>query len=464
MDDLIDDETKPVGRMPGDLLPDGIYLHLDESEYHAQPRLSASGVNKLRVSEADFWVSSWLNPDKEEKTTDAMTFGRAFHTARLEPSKFKNLFVRDLDTQDMPDGCLFNDTDVKAALKELAPKPEDHPDALRTDTDVKAALAECGQAKTVTGETAEDRKDRLRAASAGVLFWSDIVAEFENENGPISGPAGENTLDRAYRLQAYGYTGKIWAIEKENADKERGDRVALPAKVWDQIVSDVAEMHGTELAQKYLTGGLAEVSVLWTDDRGVRWKSRIDYLRPDIFTDAKTFVNQRGKAVRECLTDAFRYNGYFIQAQVYREAVDQIRAGNLTLIDALTDEETAIIDQIVNRPYPLLCVYLFQQKEGVPNVMAGIVRLDTLAPGMDAASSGADEKTIEFLAGCYSIPTQLSRKASSEIEAAVNLFLDCDETYAPDEKWRPLEPEFEIDDDSFNPFWLDPNFNDGDIK
>jgi hypothetical protein len=57
-------------------------------EYHRIQALSASGLKELRKSPAHFW--SWLhNPPK---SSDALTFGTAFHCALLEPAKFAETY------------------------------------------------------------------------------------------------------------------------------------------------------------------------------------------------------------------------------------------------------------------------------------------------------------------------------------------------------------------------------------
>src|SRR5690606_73558 len=86
---------------------DGIYFDLPADVYHAVPRLSSSGVQKLCVSPATFWRGSWLDPDRpdpDEDATKAQILGRAYHTARLEPHLFEQLYVRELDKAEAPDG------------------------------------------------------------------------------------------------------------------------------------------------------------------------------------------------------------------------------------------------------------------------------------------------------------------------------------------------------------------------
>lgn len=448
--DVIDDETKPVS----DQLPDGIYLHLDEDVYHAQHRLSSSGIQKIMKSEADFWSTSWLNPDRVSTTTEAQLHGRASHTARLEPELLTDRFICQIVKEDFP-GILANDTEVRAAIKEIQPQKGDYPDALKNDTDVKRALGEMGLPKTQTDETTEGRKDRLIAASAGVVFWDAILTEWENEHGPLDCSDCTTPLLRAQRLKSYGYEGFIWAIELDTFHSQLGDRTPLPKAMWDQIKKDIEEMRTQPIAIKYLTGGLAETSILWTDKAsGVRMKCRIDYLKRDMFTDYKTFDNPSNKPLKDCIEAQFRYNKYYIQARVYQDGVDQIRVGELPLVGDFTQDELAIIDDIRGAEFTLPCTYVFQQKKGVPNLIACPVIMKRAHFSLTAAQTDDDERNqdIQFR---YADDSLFASKAEKEIRDAIELFAVCMDEYGDGNKWRPLVSEIPITDDSFNGFWLD---------
>ena len=456
-DDVIETDAPEAPSIPQ--YPDGVYLHMPEEHYHAQHRLSASGIGWMMASEADFWANSWMNPEYDDTPTDAQLLGRAFHTARLEPELLDVRFVREIEQSDYGDDLLTTDSQVRAKIKELQPQKEDHPEALRTDTDVKKALKELGQPQSQAGETAEDRQRRLRGLSAGVVFWDDIVAEWEAEHGAMREPDDENSLDRARRLRSYGYEGPIWALEREAFEAGLDGRTALPAKFWDQITADIEAMKVSPVASKYLTGGMTEVSILWTDEsvagHPVKMKCRIDHLRPDLFTDVKTFDNPQRKPVRQCIADQFQFNRYYIQAVVYREGTEAVRSGRLNLMDATGEAETAFFRQIVEAEMPLRCTYVFQQKGGVPNVLACPIRFGRHHASFDAAEIGVNADTAANVKAMYSEASLFVRRAEHEVATCIELFARCMDKYGTDRKWYPLEPEFDISDNSFRPYFLE---------
>lgn len=66
--------------------PEGIYFGMPFEEYLDIQCLSSSGIKNLLVCETDFWAKSWMNPLKEEqeKTSQALIDGRAYHKRILE--------------------------------------------------------------------------------------------------------------------------------------------------------------------------------------------------------------------------------------------------------------------------------------------------------------------------------------------------------------------------------------------
>lgn len=72
---------------------DGIYKDLPNEDYHADCRLSKSGLVKLLDCPAKFHYD-YLNPDKVEKPdTASLLMGRAIHTIVLEPHLFNQQFT-----------------------------------------------------------------------------------------------------------------------------------------------------------------------------------------------------------------------------------------------------------------------------------------------------------------------------------------------------------------------------------
>lgn len=379
-------------------MENGIYFNLPAEEYHALPRLSASGICNMLVSPATYWADSWMNPDRakveDEEETKAQQLGKAYHMARLEPSRFAVAYVRDLDPADFP-GALMNGTSI-------------------------------GEALAAAGETKKK--------------------------------AGEDVLSQAMRLKAAGYGGVIWHLLREEFDSLHRDRIPLKAQYYDEITRDIERIHNTPEIAKHLEGGAAEVSVLWTDKRtGVPMKARLDYLQYNAFTDFKTFDNFNGKNLDQYIADTFRFNRYYIQAAHYHDAAEQIRDSDGALRVHGSHEHVALVEAIRKQQNPLEAWYVFQEKKGIPNLLARKIRLYTRAAGHEANAAGAEEDVSDKVAAMTVRRSALHMKARAEIDHATNLFKFYREEIGEERPWPPLNPVDELNDDSFPLSWLETN-------
>lgn len=73
-------------------MEDGIYFNLSDDIYHAEKRLSSSGIRDILNNPTYFWFNSNFNPLREEKPSEAMTDGRIFHAMILEGVNFHKKF------------------------------------------------------------------------------------------------------------------------------------------------------------------------------------------------------------------------------------------------------------------------------------------------------------------------------------------------------------------------------------
>lgn len=316
-------------------MKDGIYFNLPEAEYHALPRLSASGIKEILTSLPTYWARSSMNPDREQADNDSLArqLGRAYHTAIFEPEQLDARFV-------------------------CEPDPEDFPDALMTDTAVKAMLKEMGQTQTKTGELAADRAERLRAS---------------------------------------GYDGEIWSVIKSRWEEKRGDRLPIAAKYWRQIERDVQRIADNPEVAELVLGGFAEVSVLWTcPETGIQMKARIDQLKAEYFLDLKSFANTSGKPVNQFIADAVRYNRYYIQARLYQQAITMIRELDLQIMDGLDGAAADMVKAIKAAPAPHKVWYFFQEKNGIPNLLCREIKLQNWPEGVEMQSIGAEGHHIKM--------------------------------------------------------------------
>jgi hypothetical protein len=390
---------------------DGIYFNLPEDEYLAEERLSKSGIKRLRVSAADYWVESHLNPNPPELTPEqersrhmARLIGRAYHCARLEPDRFASIYVREITTAD------FNGQEG----------------FLSSGREIEAELAERGLPKK--------SKD-----DAGVL-------------------------DQAKRLKAAGYEGPIWHIaEEEWRASVKPGQVVIPAKAYEEIMVDMERIRMVPAVHKLLTGGEPEVSVFWTcPETGIPMKARFDYLKPDRWVEFKTFANSSRKALFQAITDAIRFERYHIDAAAYMEAAEAIRSGVLDVVGEASDAERELIAAIQARPVELACHFVFQQKGGVPNILERAWRFFE-SPSDDAVreleESGAPAEKLERARKMQAMSSRsrtiIHTKGRMEIAAAKRDFLAYSEIYERGEPWLPFNPSGEITDADFSQYFLE---------
>jgi hypothetical protein len=378
--------------------PDGIYFGMPAEEYHAQRRLSASGLQEMDVSPATYWARSWMNPDKQERDTKALRIGTAYHMARLEPARFEQSYLPEPDAAEAREnGTLMTHADIKEQFKLI------------------------GEPQTKTGEDVLAAAERLKAAGYGGAIWHIIQAEF------------------AARLEAEQKTG-------------------LPRDSYDEIVRDMKSLHGMPEIHRHLIDGLSEVSVLWTDKKtGVRMKCRMDYLQTTGFTDLKTFDNALGKKLDKHINDSVLYNRYYLQAALYWEAAEIIRTttnAELPVQPGASMQAMELIETIRQRAAPMECWYVFQEKRGIPNVLARQFRIFA-KPAPSIRHNAADEDQEETLAQMRNRKTMWATKADLMIRHLIGLWRDCMEVYGTEEPWRPFVVTGDIDDESFPLRWLE---------
>jgi hypothetical protein len=386
-----------------DMIEDGIYFGLPMEVYRNVPRIGAGGLVDLNKSAGDFWARSWFNPDRaaaDEEEKAWQVIGTAYHCARLEPDQFEVRYCR---------------------------KP------------CKADYAE-------------------QAQQTGACWNGTEVGDQLGQMGETKKRAGESVGDQAQRLEDVGFGGVIWPLIEARAKAEQGERIALDAKVWDEIARDMERLRGTrDIASKFTEAGASEVSVFWTDENNIQRKARFDRLEPDHWIDFKTFDNSRGKRLEQAISDAIRYNRYYITAASYFEAYLALR--ELPVHGVATEAEQYLMARIKMSPNEPRTWFVFQQKSGVPNLLAReFVFFDVPQSIESSWDTGASEEAVAAGHAATRRPTQIYAKGMTEIDYAKRLFAKYAEVYRPGEPWAPLDPVGRISDLDFNPNWLEGRY------
>ncbi len=282
---------------------DGVYFGMPEAEYHDDPALGSTDIKRLLFSAPSWWAQSlwatgWragLELVDSEEVSAAKRFGRAVHTITLEGAS------------------VFNERYYVPA-----PKPADLP------------------------ETKEQMRDALMAAaSQGVIspenpFTIPIKSAVRDEFLRECRKAGVRCIDD-WRAEQ-----KALAEGREEISRAWATTILLIGKMLDAPRVDLA---GKSQREQFLTRGEAEVSIFWTDERGVRQKARFDYLRIKSTLDVKTYgAPENLEPVAAFCAGIERY-AYDLQAEHYTEARRQIgrmlAEGRVYECDR-TDDETQV--------------------------------------------------------------------------------------------------------------------------
>jgi hypothetical protein len=252
-----------VEKNPDIIHAPGIYLGMDEQEYHADCALGSTDIRKLAQSPWT-WQRDRLRPTTE-RVTDHMKWGAALHAYVLEGvDRFEQLYA-------------------------IKPKPDDFDGALVTVEDLKAWLGERDQPvkslrKAQLIEAVEQFLDRP-------VIFDRVLEEFWNT--PRVEPEYAITQQQYVEIQ-----DTVWMMQRHS------------------VLSAIMNAGS-------LTGGAAEVSIFY-EHKGWRRKARFDYALPPVgdrsysmLCDLKSFANFRGADTEASALDTIYRMGYDLQAVDY---------------------------------------------------------------------------------------------------------------------------------------------------
>ena len=250
--------------------PDGVYLNMRFESYLADWAIGSKALIPLLQEPAEWWWDSVFNTIDPQPKEDKSHFrlGTAVHVAFLEGM------------------------DVFRAIYGVAPTAQDFPDALDTVNDLKDACRDRGLG--VSGV-----KDDLIARLIGAGAPVEILSE---------------------KLKEWSRRGLIPLTQAE------WSKVML---LYRQAMENPNELHTVGSDSIRLSdafrGGLSEVTVIWTDENGIRQRARFDKIHPNSTVDLKTFAQWKKGNFKKALLDEAVYRGYIIQAAHYEEARRQLR-------------------------------------------------------------------------------------------------------------------------------------------
>jgi len=250
-------------------LPDGIYFNLPFKDYAAQDRFSVSRINKVNESPLTYWTD-----EIEPTLAEDFDLGAHLDEATESMAEGKAWHVMALEGEDA-----FN------ALYATDYNASDFPDALGSKPEHMAAAVKYGVAINKS-DTIAKIADKLKMAGAPVTFHDDLRAAH------VAANEGKELIS-AVKMDELRRAGKIMAAYNVQED--------------------------------FLTGGFPEVSILVTI-KGVKYKVRVDYLRPDAQIEFKTITRRsKTKPFDEACADQMHNFGYFTGGYLYSLCVEAAR-------------------------------------------------------------------------------------------------------------------------------------------
>jgi PDDEXK-like uncharacterized protein DUF3799 len=241
------------------IIPPGVYHGLSNSEYHAAPGLSNSGMKDLAVSPLRYWYN-FVNPapkPEDEEETKSQRMGSALHCAVLESeATFESRYVRELD-------------------------PSDWPVCLDTVGEIRAWVA--------------DKRGKCKGTSKDDVIASALA-----------------------HMEDIGESVPILQVEKSRFFAMNEGKTVLGVDEWDRLAGMIRAISEEPALRPILSNGKPEVSIFAIDpETGVLCKARLDWMAPRHTLDLKSFTAKRGASIDKSIHDAIYYEGYYRQAYWY---------------------------------------------------------------------------------------------------------------------------------------------------
>lgn len=250
------------------LIPDGIWLGLDHARYVADPALGSGDLKEILISPCQ-WHGRKRNPTW--RALLAATAGKAALAAAA--------------------GAEFG-----TAFHVVALEPEE--------------FAERYAVREPTPDLPDTKADIARE-----LIKRGVV--------PPKLSAPSVNFEAAARMHGITTMDEWKALER----LEAGERIQI-SEHWHTTLTTmrrVLERHSQ--AMKFLSNGLAEVSVFYTDEYGDRYKIRMDYLRKRTVADLKTYALRKGLSAVESFNRSRGEFAYEVSAEQYMHVRTEVLPG-----------------------------------------------------------------------------------------------------------------------------------------
>lgn len=292
----------------------GVYDNITNEDYHGGDGVSKSMLDVL-ANKSPMHLQFLRSSANDNPPTPAQVLGTAFHALLLEPHEFTKTYTQALRMADVPDA--IDDREVLVGMvQELNAKrlPK-----LPT-TGAKADLV----ARIIAGRAEQGvAVDAALEAQINAMSGADLKQEITDMNASRDGllPISGSRHDLAELLRANGKPVTLWSDVQAEWHQNNGHRTVLPAEHFDQLRAMLESVMAHPAASALLTGakGKAEQSVYWIDAiTGQLCRCRPDFWREDnIIVDVKTAEDASPEGFAKSIAN-WRYH---VQHAIYVDGV-----------------------------------------------------------------------------------------------------------------------------------------------
>lgn len=291
----------------------GVYEGIPNAEYHGGPGISKSGLDLVNRSPMHYHAV--VTAANDHTPTAAQELGKAAHALILEPDVFTDTYCLALRRSDVPEAI-----EEREVLVEMVNKlNETCLPKLSTGGKKEEQVARI-MAEIATGDA---EKDAAYLAELEAMKGAELKAQLEAMNterpGKLSTSGSRHEL--AELLRANGQPVTLWSDVLAEWTENNPGRIVLSPEVWDQLHAMANAVHSHPAAGALLTGcpGEAEKSVYWNDaTTGVLCRCRPDWWRDDnVIVDLKTTEDASPEGFAKSMAN-YRYD---VQAAYYLDGV-----------------------------------------------------------------------------------------------------------------------------------------------
>lgn len=290
----------------------GVYSDISNDDYHHGPGISKSGLDLIRRSPLHYKAA--IDSTNDNQPTTAQAIGSALHMLVLEPAEFVKHYCLALRRSDAPDA--IDDRDHLVAMVQKL--NETRLPKLPTGGSKADQVARIVEAEADLPEGIRAAPEKLEAMKAADL---KLLLETMNESRPGLLPISGSRHDLAEILRANGVEVTLWSDVLAQWMQNNGERTVLSEEQWTQLhaMRDAVMAHPAAGALLKGCPGKAEQSVYWIDpETGVLCRCRPDWWRDDdLLVDLKTTEDASPEGFAKSIAN-WRYD---VQDAYYQDGV-----------------------------------------------------------------------------------------------------------------------------------------------